>query len=91
MQTLEIVDRSSGDGTADLAPRRVDAHVIDQSEVMAMAIQRMTAVVLAVAIEAVLIASVVLSSIGVSPAWHPTPGGPSAGTIPAPTASGERH
>jgi hypothetical protein len=57
-------------------------------EVRTMAIRRMTAVALAVAIEAVLIASVVLSTIGVSPAWHPTPGGPDTGRIPAPMAIG---
>jgi hypothetical protein len=53
---------------------------------MAMAIRRMTAVMLAVAIEAVLIASVVLSTIGVAPGVHPTPNGPNqAGALPAPS------
>ena len=54
-----------------------------------MAIKRMAAMALAVVIEAVLIASVVLSTIGVSPAWHPTPGRPALGGIPAPAASVE--
>ena len=56
-----------------------------------MAGKRMTAVALAVVVEAVLIASVVLSTIGVSPAWHPTPGGASIGQIPAPAASVEER
>ena len=58
-------------------------------EVTAMVVRKMTAMALAVAIEAVLIVSVVLSTIGVSPAWHPTPGGAAAAGLPAPTASGE--
>jgi len=56
-----------------------------------MATRRMTAVALAVVIEAALIVSVVLSTIGASSAWHPTPGGAAAGGLPAPTASGELH
>jgi hypothetical protein len=54
-------------------------------------LQRIAAIAIAFAIEAILIAAVVLSTIGVSPAWHPTPGGASMGQIPAPTASGERR
>jgi hypothetical protein len=57
--------------------------------VEARRLRRIAAVATALAIEAILIASVVLSSIGVSPAWHPTPGGASAGRIPAPVASGQ--
>ena len=52
-------------------------------------LQRTVAVATGFAIEAILIAAVVLSNIGVSPASHPTPGGPSAGRIPAPAGSGQ--
>jgi hypothetical protein len=56
--------------------------------VEATAIRRLVAVIGAVIVEAILIASVVLSSIGVSPTWHPTPGGPAGvGPVPAPTVS----
>jgi hypothetical protein len=56
-------------------------------EVTAMAIKRMTAVVLAAAIEAVLIAAVVLSTIGTPLPYRPTPNGPGLGQVPAPTFS----
>jgi hypothetical protein len=60
------------------------AHLVE-----ARTIRGIAAVAAALAIEAVLIASVVLSSIGISPAWHPTPGGPSPERIPAAVASGQ--
>jgi hypothetical protein len=54
--------------------------------VEANGVRRVGLVVTALAIEAVLIVSVVLSTIGVSPDWHPTPGGIQAGgPVPAPT------
>jgi len=56
-------------------------------EVMAMAVRRMTAVALAMAIEAVLIATVVLSTIGMPLTHRPTPNGPGLGQIPAPSLS----
>ena len=55
--------------------------------VEARRLRRIAAVATALAIEAILIASVVLSSVGVSPAWHPTPGG-LGGADPGPGASG---
>jgi hypothetical protein len=49
-------------------------------------VRRVAVVVTALAIETVLILTVVLSTIGVSPDWHPTPGGMQAGgPVPAPT------
>ena len=48
-----------------------------------MAIHRMAAVAGALVIEAFLIVSVVLSSIGVAPGAQPTPGG----SIPVPTTT----
>jgi hypothetical protein len=50
-----------------------------------MAIKRATMVVAAIAIQAVIIMSVVLSSIGASPAYRPSPGGASTGPIPMPS------
>ena len=47
-----------------------------------MAIQKALAVAATIVLEAVLILSVVLSSVGIAPAGQPTPG-----RIPAPTTS----
>jgi hypothetical protein len=54
--------------------------------VEARRLRRIAVAAIAVAIEAILIVSVVLSTIGASPAWHPTPNGPTnPEPLPAPT------
>jgi hypothetical protein len=56
--------------------------------VEARRLRRIAVTAIAVAIEAVFIVGVVLSTIGTSPAWHPTPGGVSQpAPVAAPTSS----
>ena len=54
--------------------------------VEARTVRRLTAFVIAVGIEAILIVAVVLSTIGASPANHPTPAGAHIAPMPLPTA-----
>ena len=55
--------------------------------VEARRLRRIAAVAIALAIEAILIVSIVLSTIGIAPGVGPTPGG--AARVPAPVASGQ--
>ena len=54
--------------------------------VEARTVRRLTAFVIAVGIEAILIVAVLLSTIGASPAYHPTPAGARIAPMPLPTA-----
>jgi len=81
VQTLESTKRDPG-----MAPQTstfVNATLLPAlKEDVVMAIQRAVAVAATIVVEAVLILSVVLSSVGIAPSGQPTPG-----RIPAPITS----
>ena len=81
MQTLESANPDPG--PAPQTARTYEPTLLPApKEDVVMAIQKAVAVAATIVLEAVLIVSVVLSSVGIAPAGQPTPG-----RIPAPTTS----